>query len=327
MEFSELEIILQQENEIEKIQRKEGYNVNDQNLPFEKVAVPKMPQESFFKEGNIFINKHHRYSVMPAHTHSFVEFNYMLSGSCIQYVNGKEIILKQGELLLLDKDIVQEINSLNKDDILINILLKDESITTELIVNMVKSNGVVGEFLMNASNQYSSHDSFLHFHCGENEAVQSVLHRLILEYYNKENFYMRAINLLMSLLIIELTRSIESQQEDEDEELLQLLRYIEIHYPHLTLSEVSKEFGYNPNYISNKLKKQTGRSFKELTNYMRYQNSLELMRETNKSFLEIAYEVGYENLSSLYKLFAKYTRDTPKEIRKMMEKSNFQGNE
>mgnify|MGYP001363719786 CR=1 FL=1 len=319
MDFNELKKQLWAENEIEQEQRIEGYNVNDQHLPYEEEAIPKMPGESFFKEGNIFINKHHRYSEMPAHTHEFVEFNYMLSGSCVQYVNDKRIELQEGEILLMDKDIVQRIDALEEDDILINILLKGDSITTEIVVNMVKSNGLVNEFLMNASNDYGSHDAFIHFHCGNNQEVQAIVHRMMLEYFNKENYYMRAMNLWLSLLMIELTRAIEEdsleQSSEQNEEILNILRYIEANYASLTLTKLSKHFGYNSNYISNKLKKETGRSFQELINSLRYQTALELMEETDKTFEEISYDLGFETVPSLYKLLAKYTEKTPKELK------------
>lgn len=319
MNFEELKQLLWKENDIERVQRIEGHNVNDQNLPYEEIKVPRMPKERFFKEGNIFINKHHRYSKMPAHTHEFVEFNYMLSGSCVQYVNGEKITLNQGEILLLDKEIVQRIDVLGENDILINILLKGESITTDLVVNRVRSNGIVNEFLMNASNDYGSHSAVIHFPSGHNENVQLVMQKLILEYYNKKNDYMRSMNLLMSLLIIELTRAVEEDSfQQQDDEIVHILRYIEVHYRTVALKQLSAHFGYNLNYISNKLKKETGKSFKELLNYTRYKASLELIKETDKSFEEIAYEVGYETVSSLYKLFAKFTTDTPKELRKSL---------
>lgn len=319
MNFDELKNQLWAENEIEREQRIEGYNVNDQHLPYDEEAVPKMPGKSFFKEGNIFINKHHRYSEMPAHTHEFVEFNYMFSGSCVQYINDKRIELEEGEILLIDKEIVQRIDALGEDDILINILLKDDSITTEIVVNMVKSNGLVNEFLMNASNDYGSHDAFIHFHSGNNPAVQSIIHQMIMEYFSKKNYYMRAMNLWLSLLMIELTRVIEEdsleQYSQRDDEILTILRYIEANYTQLTLTQLSKHFGYNSNYISNKLKKETGRSFQELVNSLRYQTALELMEETDKSLEEIAYDLGFETVPSLYKLFAKYTDQTPKELK------------
>lgn len=54
MKYEELKQILLQENEIEKIQRIKGYNVNDQNLPFGEIDVPKMPGYNFLKK-EIFI--------------------------------------------------------------------------------------------------------------------------------------------------------------------------------------------------------------------------------------------------------------------------------
>lgn len=72
MTLEELYQFLQEENEIERIQRIEQRNVNDQHLPFGEIAVPKMPEANFFQNGNIFINKHHRYSEMPAHTHDLL---------------------------------------------------------------------------------------------------------------------------------------------------------------------------------------------------------------------------------------------------------------
>lgn len=326
MDFQELKRKLWEENQIERLQRIDGHNINHLNLPFEKVEIPKIPGENFFKEGNIFINKHHRYSEMPSHTHEFVEFNYMLSGSCVQHINNKKVVLQEGELILMDKDIIQRIEPLGERDILINILLKGDSITTEIVVNMVKSNGLVNEFLMNASNDYGSHDAFIHFRCKKKREVHTTIHQLILEYYKKENYYMRSMNLLLSFLLIQLTRIIEEESlecyQNQNEEVLSILRYIDVHYKNLTLTSLSKKFGYNSNYMSNKLKKETGRSFQELVNSLRYQTAIELMEETDTSLEEIAYEIGFETVPSLYKLFSKFTDKTPKEIRTKLSKTN-----
>lgn len=326
MKEIELKELLWQENEIEKIQRTKGYNINDQNLPFDEVEVPKMPSSNFFKEGNIFINKHHRYSEMPNHTHEFVEFNYMLSGSCTQYVNDKKVVLQEGEVILLDKDIVQRIDPLGQNDLLVNILLQDESITTEIIINMVKSNGLVNSFLMNASNKAGKHDAFIHFHCGKNVEVQEIIQNLISEYLQKKRYYMRAVNLLLSLLLIELTRVIEEESLDnyqkKDEEIINILKYIDVNFRHLSLKDLAKKFGYNANYIGNKLKKETGRTFQDLINSVKYQTALELMKETDKSIEEISYEIGFYSLPSLYKLFARFTDKTPKQLRHELTKNN-----
>ena len=72
--------------------------------------------------------------------------------------------------------------------------------------------------------------------------------------------------------------------------------------------------------MGNKLKKDTGRTFQELINSAKYQTALELMKETDQSMEEIAYEVGFHSLPSLYKLFARFTDKTPKQIRNQLKK-------
>ena len=59
-------------------------------------------KEFFIKNNQVFLSKHNRFADYPEHDHEFFEFNYMLSGSCHQKLNGKEIILNKGDLILLD---------------------------------------------------------------------------------------------------------------------------------------------------------------------------------------------------------------------------------
>ncbi len=89
---------------------------------------------------------------------------------------------------------------------------------------------------------------------------------------------MRAANLLLSLLLIELTRVIEKESLDnyqkKDEEIIHILKYIDVHFRHLSLKDLAKRFGYNANYIGNKLKKETGRTFQDLINSVKYKNGI-----------------------------------------------------
>lgn len=323
---SQLIKLLLVDNSIESSQKATGKNINDQQLPYGTIDIPKMPSENFFKEGNIFINKHHRYSKMPAHTHEFVEFNYMLSGSCVQYINNQKIFLSEGEILLLDKDTVQKIDALGEKDILINILLKEESITTEVVINMVKSNSLVNEFLLNASKSNNNHNKFIHFHCANNDEVQQYMNKMMIEYYNKEKYYMRKINLILSLLLIELTRELEKENREQsdmkNELVVTILRYIDTNYKDLTLDNLANNFGYNSNYLSNKLKKETGYSFKELINLVRFKEAKERIEDSNDSFEAISYQIGFESVPSLYKLFSKFSSLTPNEMREKSQQKN-----
>ncbi|WP_054115731.1 AraC family transcriptional regulator [Enterococcus sp. RIT-PI-f] len=308
-----------QETLIEKMQSVHGQNINDLELDFKSEAIPQIPEEIYFEDGNIFISKHHRYAPMPAHRHAFVELNYMLSGKSNHRINGEEIFLEQGEILMLDKNSIQEIDALSKNDILINILIKESSISTELIVNMIKSSSVVNEFLLTSHSEVKQKYPHLIFRTGNNKRVQDLIENMLIEFFEKKPYYMRSLNLNLSILLIEMTRLLEAenlnQQNICDNELLNLLSYIEKNYKEATLSIIAKEFGYNKDYLSYKLKKQTGSSFQELLNNIRFKKAYELIAETNLSFERIAEIIGYNSTAALYKLCAKYTQMRPSEIR------------
>lgn len=321
MKYEEILDMLLEESDIEKIQKHSGKNINDQNLPYEKVPIPKMPESNFFDKGNVFINKHNRYSIMPAHTHEFVELNYMASGNSVHYINNEKMLLQTGDLLLMDKDVVQSIEPLGKEDILINILIKEESITTDIVLNIAKSNSLVNRFFINASSKYNNHNKHIYFEVGSVESVQMICKKVIEEYFNQEHYYLHSINLLLSVMIIELSRVIEKDSVltfndgEYDTKTIEILRFIEKNFSKLTLSKLSEYFGYNGNYISNKLKSDTGYSYQELINLTKYQTAIKLIRNTSMSFEEISQIVGYKSTPALYKLLSKYTSLKPKEIR------------
>ena len=98
-----------QETEVEKLQKLTGKNINTMNLNYHRSIVPEIPKADFFQVSNIAVTKHARYSYTPAHTHHFIELNYMFNGNCTQRLNGETFHLKKGNLLLLDRKVIQQI--------------------------------------------------------------------------------------------------------------------------------------------------------------------------------------------------------------------------
>ncbi|RXW92692.1 helix-turn-helix domain-containing protein [Enterococcus faecium] len=74
-------------------------------------------------------------------------------------------------------------------------------------------------------------------------------------------------------------------------------------------------FGYNPVYLSNKLKMYFDASFQELVLKKKFDFALELIQETSFSLEETANRIGYKQTTSLFKLFKKYSTCTPNEWR------------
>lgn len=301
-------------DEVEKLQMIDGVNINDQHLDYDALSIPKMPKESFFKEGDIFINKHHRFSYMPAHTHNFIEFNYMYSGSCTQYINDEKIVLHEHEIILIDKDIVQKIDYVGEDDILINILLKDDSIMELLKQHIGTSSSIVTKFMYNASRMDAVHNNFIVFNIQDNEIAQNLLESMIMKAQETLPIKNQSLHLMMALLLAELSNNIEKEASsfsDDETNILPVLKYIDEHYASITLRDLSEQFGYNTNYLGNKLKEETGSTFKELIDKKRLDIASELLLNTNYTTEEITSIIGFQSTPSLFRLFKKHTGSTP----------------
>ena len=75
----------------------------------------------------ITIRPHTRFVHFPEHTHNYVEVIYMCRGETTHVVDGRELKLKEGELLFLNQHAVQEIQPAGQDDIAVNFIILPES--------------------------------------------------------------------------------------------------------------------------------------------------------------------------------------------------------
>ena len=65
----------------------------------------------------IQVRKHTRFVHFPKHRHDYVEMIYMCSGMTHHRINGRDVWLRKGELLLLNQQAQQEIFPAGEEDI------------------------------------------------------------------------------------------------------------------------------------------------------------------------------------------------------------------
>ncbi|RHW52100.1 AraC family transcriptional regulator [Bombilactobacillus bombi] len=310
-------------NDVEKLQKESNGNVNYMDLNFIKNPIPKMPMYNFFQNGDIAITKNNRFSYVPAHTHSFIELNYMYHGTCTQYINGERIIMHTNDLILLDKDIVQQIDYTSQDDIIVNILIKDDNTINTLFDYISVSTNEITQFLNNSARINTLHNNFILFNLSNNDVSVRLIESLIIEGLDSNRLRSKTMNLILSALILKLSQSIEQEYvnfvKTNDDNLLPIITYINKNFANISLAELSQKFGYNTNYLGNKIKNATGRTFKELVERRRLSAAQNLMIKTNCTISEICNLVGYQNTSSLFRLFKKYLQTTPSDYKKQLK--------
>lgn len=322
MYSKELNQLLFDLNDVEKNQLIQGSNYNYMDLDFINNPIPEMPQWHFFNDGNIAVTKSNRFSYVPAHSHSFIELNYMYHGSCTQYINDEKIELREGNLILMDKDIVQRIDYTGKDDILVNILIKSDSDVSSIFSMIPESLNIISQLIYNSSNENSLHNNFILFDL-YNHPVATNLVEIIIEdglIESPSSQRNQSMELVLSALIIKLKslvqRSVVNFGNGDVANILPIVKYINNNYATATLTSTSKYFGYNRNYLSNKLKRTSGKSFQELIDRRRLSVAENLMIKTNLTNEGISELLGYKDVASMFRLFKHYMDTTPSSYRK-----------
>ena len=74
----------------------------------------------------IQVRTHTRFVHFPRHTHNYIEVIYMCSGSTHHVIDGKDVFLQEGEVLLLNQKAVQEIYPAGMDDVAVNFIVLPE---------------------------------------------------------------------------------------------------------------------------------------------------------------------------------------------------------
>ena len=87
----------------------------------------------------------------------------------------------------------------------------------------------------------------------------------------------------------------------------------------ITLSQIAKTLGYNPNYLSQCISDVFGTNLCSLIANIRVDKARYLLFETDKTGLEICYECGFGSERSFHRQFKAITGRTPKEYRNFFE--------
>ena len=110
-----------------------------------------------------------------------------------------------------------------------------------------------------------------------------------------------------------------SSETPETELLAKLLLHIHENYSkNLTLSSISKTFGYNQSYISSYFKSCLNIGIIQYINIVRLKNVMKLIRKKKHSITYCALECGFNSMRTFYRVFRNEFHCSPKEYFKKM---------
>lgn len=267
------------------------------------------------RDKQISIRPHTRFIRFPEHTHDYTEAVYMCSGTTTHIIDGREIVLKEGELLLLSRGARQEILPAGEGDIAVNFIIKDTFFdkTLEMLgaEDTPIKNFLVGSLLDPEMR------GCLHFKVAGVVPIQNLIENLIWTLIhnmpNKRNINQTTMGLLFMQLLNHTDRLAYVTREEAA--VLGVLRYIEENYKNGSLSEAAELLHYDFFWLSHEIKERTGKPYTEHLQEKRLSQAAYLLVHTDMSVEAVAGAVGYENKSYFHRIFAQRFGLTPRKYR------------
>lgn len=266
----------------------------------------------------IDIRKHPRFVYFPKHKHNYIELIYVYKGTFKHIVNNQKLELKSGELIFLNQQISHEVLPSEYRDIAINFIIRPEFFS--YILTFLDNDNIICDFLFTTLYTNNARAEYLYFKVSENEEIQEIIKKIMVELYKPSTMSEATIKLLVGLLLVELANSSDSIEsyfvnDYEKKLVVKTLNYIDTNYKTATLYEISEELN-QPHYkLSRTIKKYTGLTFNELLQEKRLSKAQELLKSTNLPISTIIQAIGYENQTYFYKIFREKYDTTPKGYR------------
>ena len=262
----------------------------------------------------ITFRPHTRFIHFPEHCHDYVEVVYMCSGTTTHIVNGKTIRLQQGELLFLSQSARQEILRAEENDIAVNFVVLPEFFQEAL--------SIIGEeatplrrFLLDCLFEQNSGPGYLLFQVSDNISIQNLVENLIFSLLYDTPNRRKVSQMTMTLLFLQLLGHTDKLVWDSQEEILQVLRYVDEHYVDGSLHEAAALLHSDVSSLSREIRRKSGKTYTELVQEKRLNQAAFLLRTTDRKVEDIALAVGYENISYFHRIFRKEYGVSPRQFR------------
>ena len=266
----------------------------------------------------IRIRPHTRFVRFPRHKHNYIEVIYMCQGQTTHFIDGEQVVLKEGELLFLNQHATQEICPAGEQDIAVNFIILPEFFDTAFEM-MGEEENLLRDFLVGCLCNDPRYASYLHFKVADVLPVQNLVENMVWTLLNDQP-NKRSINqITMGLLFLQLmhyTDKISHSSESFEQKLIfQVLKYIDENYKDGELTKLASLLGYDIYWLSRMIKRLTGRTYKELLQIKRINQAAFLLLNRRLPVTDISCAVGYDNTSYFHRLFRQRYQMSPKEYR------------
>lgn len=301
-----------------QVNGRQVYYISDEGHHTESaVSDAIFPSNTIIGDTNLKVRRHSRFNPVPEHVHSYVELNYVYSGTCPQTINGQEMVLERNQVLLIDTECPHAISRLGEEDIMVSLMISKSFLRDHLFSEFSKDS-ILSNFFINSINEQTDHDHYLLFHSENDRRIRLFFQEFFCECFDPSINSRDILHHLFYVIMAELINVYENDLTHEQGLAMgtpgaSIIRYIESNYKICSQTSVAEFFHISPNYVSLLLKRYTGMNYIQFVQEKRLLTAANLLERTSLSVSDVALEAGYENVSFFYRKFRQRFGCSPKE--------------
>ena len=301
----------------EEIEIKKSKGINSSIYSFEHDNIVKI--KSLIGDNIIGIRTHTRFASFPSHKHDYLEIIYVCKGHITHHLDSQVLLLNEGNLLIMNKNVFHNIEKTSQDDIGINFLISDDFLV-QIITNL-NQNSFLTEFLIRSLDKNNTDKEFLLYQVGDCIPIQNILSNLCYslsgDHHNSPSIIPDNFSLLLNYLVLydEAIKLSFLSINKKDMLLNYIEDYLNENYKIASLKELSKLTHYSESYLSRYIKKNFKEGFLTLLEKKRVQVASTLLITSDYSIQDIIEFVGYNNRTHFIHLFKKEFHYSPSQYR------------
>ena len=274
-------------------------------------------REIFLRKGKLIdIKMNNRFQFAPLHSHDFIEMAYVLHGRLTHEIEGKELVMTEGDLLIMNRNARHAVALCGQDDIMVNFIVLPEFFERAM-TEAELGDSPMHRFFMSCILDTDNTPDYLLFNIKNILPLRHLVENLLWTIKNDVPYRQSTLQLTMALLLRLLQYHAGQVRSDEPEYGLiwEVQRYIDVHYRDGSLEEAAEQLHYDYRWLSHEIIRKTGKTFTRLLQERRMQQAMYLLKNTDYPVGEVCAQVGYANNTFFYRLFKETYGVTPKKVR------------
>ena len=267
----------------------------------------------------IALRRHTRFAEFPSHGHNYVEMTYVCSGEVTHIIKHREVKMRAGDALLLNRHTQHSVKKTGKNDIAINVMLATEcfhSLASVLSISSPLSSFMAENIRSNGEAEY------MLFSTEGVPPLENLFENLAYAMVGNDFTSVDTVKNTVALILRYFSElpecTITSARHRSDAELLQarIEDYLRTDFRTATLSELAAKLNLSVPYLSKRVRELCGMTFSRLLQEERFKEAIRLLDETDLPIGDIIIAVGYENTSFFHNQFRERYHCSPFRWRK-----------